>query len=110
MTGKKVGPDRWIPVQLIGWSLASGGQFFVHNKTGFFLCRFFIGLCMGGFIPDAVLYLSYFYTKREMPILTPMPRTFQPFEHFGSPPEFRRNIKTFPSYTILQPPYAFTCS
>jgi hypothetical protein len=37
-----------------------------------------------------------------------MPRTFQPFEHFGSPPEFRRNIKTFPSYTILQPPYAST--
>jgi hypothetical protein len=70
MAGKKVGPDRWIPIQLIGWSLASGGQFFVHNKTGFFLCRFFIGLCMGGFIPDAVLYLSYFYTKREMPILT----------------------------------------
>lgn len=68
MIGKKVGPDRWIPIQLIGWSLASGGQFFMHNKTSFFLCRFFIGLCMGGFIPDAVLYLSYFYTKREMPI------------------------------------------
>ncbi|KAI5206038.1 putative pantothenate transporter [Aureobasidium subglaciale] len=68
MIGKKVGPDRWIPIQLIGWSLASGGQFFMHNKTGFFLCRFFIGLCMGGFIPDAVLYLSYFYTRKEMPI------------------------------------------
>ncbi|PYH87367.1 putative MFS transporter [Aspergillus ellipticus CBS 707.79] len=67
MIGKRLGPDRWIPVQIICWSLASGGQFFMHNRAGFFACRFFIGLFMGGFIPDAILYLSYFYTKTEMP-------------------------------------------
>ncbi|GAB7356756.1 hypothetical protein MBLNU459_g7656t1 [Dothideomycetes sp. NU459] len=66
MIGKKLGPDRWIPVQMICWSFASGGQFFMHNKAGFFACRFFIGLFMGGFIPDSILYLSYFYTKNEM--------------------------------------------
>ncbi|KAL2130810.1 hypothetical protein VTI74DRAFT_5921 [Chaetomium olivicolor] len=68
MIGKWLGPDRWIPVQIILWSLASGGQFFMHNRAGFFACRFFIGLFMGGFIPDAILYLSYFYKKSEMPI------------------------------------------
>lgn len=67
MVGKRLGPDRWIPVQIIIWSLASGGQFFMHNRAGFFACRFFIGLFMGGFIPDSILYLSYFYTKSEMP-------------------------------------------
>ncbi|RAO67577.1 uncharacterized protein BHQ10_003589 [Talaromyces amestolkiae] len=67
MIGKRLGPDRWIPIQIIAWSLASGGQFFMHNRAGFFACRFFIGLFMGGFIPDAILYLSYFYTKSEMP-------------------------------------------
>ncbi|KAJ5791871.1 uncharacterized protein N7518_008882 [Penicillium psychrosexuale] len=67
MLGKRLGPDRWIPFQIILWSLASGGQFFMQNRAGFFACRFFIGLFMGGFIPDAVLYLSYFYTKSEMP-------------------------------------------
>lgn len=46
MIGKKLGPDRWIPVQMILWSLASGGQFFMHNRSGFFACRFFIGLFM----------------------------------------------------------------
>lgn len=67
MVGKRLGPDRWIPFQIIIWSLASGGQFFMHNRAGFFACRFFIGLFMGGFIPDSILYLSYFYTKSEMP-------------------------------------------
>ncbi|KAF3401576.1 putative transporter [Penicillium rolfsii] len=67
MIGKRLGPDRWIPIQIILWSLASGGQFFMHNRAGFFACRFFIGLFMGGFIPDSILYLSYFYTKSEMP-------------------------------------------
>ncbi|KAJ0373634.1 hypothetical protein COL26b_008103 [Colletotrichum chrysophilum] len=70
MIGKRLGPDRWIPVQIILWSFASGGQFFMHNRAGFFACRvnFKIGLFMGGFIPDSILYLSYFYKKTEMPI------------------------------------------
>ncbi|KAF4172415.1 hypothetical protein CNMCM8694_003782 [Aspergillus lentulus] len=68
MVGKRLGPDRWIPVQIILWSLASGGQFFIHNRAGFFACRFFLGFFMGGFIPDAILYLSYFYKKTEMPL------------------------------------------
>ncbi|KAK1144848.1 hypothetical protein N8T08_004861 [Aspergillus melleus] len=68
MIGKRLGPDRWIPAQIIMWSLASGGQFFIHNRAGFFACRFFLGFFMGGFIPDAILYLSYFYTKSEMPL------------------------------------------
>lgn len=67
MIGEWLGPDRWIPVQIILWSKASGGQFFMHNRAGFFACRFFIGLFMGGFIPDSILYL-YFYKKTEMPI------------------------------------------
>ncbi|KAJ5657047.1 major facilitator superfamily domain-containing protein [Penicillium longicatenatum] len=67
MIGKRLGPDRWIPVQIILWSLASGGQFFMHDRAGFFACRFLLGFFMGGFIPDSILYLSYFYTKTEMP-------------------------------------------
>ncbi|KAI8244005.1 putative transporter [Colletotrichum sp. SAR 10_96] len=68
MIGKKVGTDRWIPTQIILWSIASGGQFFMTNRATFFACRFFIGLAMGGYIPDALLYLSYFYKNSEMPM------------------------------------------
>lgn len=46
MLGKRLGPDRWIPFQIILWSLASGGQFFMQGRSGFFACRFFIGLFM----------------------------------------------------------------
>jgi hypothetical protein len=35
MVGKRLGPDRWVPVQIILWSLASRGQFFIHNWAGF---------------------------------------------------------------------------
>lgn len=68
LIGKRLGPDRWIPVQIIIWSLCAGGQFFMHNRAGFFACRFFIGLFMGGFIPDSILYISYYYTSTEMPL------------------------------------------
>jgi hypothetical protein len=68
MIGKRLGPDRWIPFQIIAWSFASGGQFFMQNRAGFFACRFLLGLFMGGFIPDSILYLSYFYKKTEMPL------------------------------------------
>ncbi|KAJ5746743.1 hypothetical protein N7520_011925 [Penicillium odoratum] len=67
MIGKRLGPDRWIPVQIILWSIPSGAQFFIKDRSGFFACRFLLGLFMGGFIPDSILYLSYFYTKTEMP-------------------------------------------
>lgn len=68
MLGKRIGPDRWIPVQIILWSIAAGGQFFMTGRASFFACRFLIGVFMGGFIPDSILYLSYFYKKSEMPM------------------------------------------
>lgn len=67
LIGKKLGPDRWIPIQIMLWSICAGGQFFMQSRAGFFACRFFIGLCMGGFIPDSILYISYYYTSTEMP-------------------------------------------
>lgn len=68
LIGKKLGPDRWIPIQIIAWSICAGGQFFMHNRAGFFVCRFFVGVFMGGFIPDSILYASYYYTSTEMPL------------------------------------------
>uniref|UniRef100_A0A0D2Y0P0 Transporter n=1 Tax=Fusarium oxysporum (strain Fo5176) TaxID=660025 RepID=A0A0D2Y0P0_FUSOF len=46
LVSKYLGPDRWIPMQLCLWSLVSAG----------------------GFIPDTILYLSYFYTASELTV------------------------------------------
>ncbi|KAJ8472610.1 hypothetical protein ONZ45_g16592 [Pleurotus djamor] len=68
LVSKRVGPDVWIPTQMSLWGAVAFCQFWIKGRASFLACRCLLGFLQGGFIPDVVLYLSYFYTKSELPI------------------------------------------
>ncbi|WVR00391.1 hypothetical protein IAU59_007534 [Kwoniella sp. CBS 9459] len=68
LVSKRLGPDVWLPTQMIIFSIISGSQFFLTGRASFLATRFLISFFQGGFIPDVILYLSYYYTKSELAI------------------------------------------
>ncbi|KAF2644952.1 major facilitator superfamily transporter [Massarina eburnea CBS 473.64] len=68
LISKRIGPDLWIPIQICIFSLISAMQFFLRGRASFLATRYLIATFQGGFIPDTILYLSYFYTGRSLPI------------------------------------------
>ncbi|EAQ88823.1 hypothetical protein CHGG_05442 [Chaetomium globosum CBS 148.51] len=67
LISKKLGADRWIPFIMTAWSITAGSQAFLSNKAGYYAIKALLGLLMGGFIPDIVLWLTYFYKSGELP-------------------------------------------
>lgn len=68
LISKKLGADVWIPMQMCIWLIVSLAQFWLSGKASFVVCRGLIGLFEGGFICDMTLWMSYFYTKSEIPL------------------------------------------
>lgn len=65
---KKFGAEVIIPLQMCIWLILCIAQTGIQNKAGFIALRVLLGISQGGFIPDNILYLSYYYTSRELPI------------------------------------------
>lgn len=53
---------------MVVWSIVASAQFRLDGKSSFLACRALLGLLQGGFIPNIVLFLSYFYKHHELSI------------------------------------------
>ncbi|CDO93559.1 unnamed protein product [Kluyveromyces dobzhanskii CBS 2104] len=90
LVSKKIGADVWIPLQIVIFSIVSACQSAVTTKAGFFACRALLGAFQGGFICDVCLWMSYFFTSKELPfrlslfyIANPMTAVWSSLLSFG---------------------------
>ena len=63
---KKIGPSRWIAFIALSWGLVATFSGFAQNFGGMLVCRLLLGAFEGGMFPGIVVYLTFFYTKREL--------------------------------------------
>ncbi|OWB79780.1 hypothetical protein B5S32_g4016 [[Candida] boidinii] len=68
LVSKRLGADVWIPIQMMCWSIVALAQVGLKDKHGFYACRALLGFLEGGFIPDLILWMSYFYTGSELAV------------------------------------------
>lgn len=47
LISKRIGPDRWVPIQMVSWSLVASMQCFMNGKSSFWACRALLGLIEG---------------------------------------------------------------
>ena len=61
----KIGARIWIARILITWGAVATLTGFVHSVHQLYAVRFALGLAEAGYFPGIVLYLSYWFPKRE---------------------------------------------
>jgi D-galactonate transporter len=61
----KVGPRIWIARILVTWGIVSCAMAMIQGPTSFYVMRFLLGVAEAGFAPGVLLYLTYWFPRRE---------------------------------------------
>ncbi|KAF5018066.1 hypothetical protein F66182_9965 [Fusarium sp. NRRL 66182] len=61
----RVGPGKWLTLQLFLFGTVSTFQAFQNNYASFIATRFLLGVTESGFIPGGLWTLSTWYTRKE---------------------------------------------
>jgi MFS family permease len=63
---KKLRPSRWIAFITTAWGIIATLTGIVQSYGGLIACRLLLGAVEGGLFPGMAIYLTLFYTKREL--------------------------------------------
>lgn len=61
----KLGAKKWIAIIMIVWGFISASMCLVKDIQWFLWMRFWLGVAEAGFFPGMILYLTYWFPKRE---------------------------------------------
>jgi MFS transporter, ACS family, tartrate transporter len=61
----KIGARIWIARILISWGIVAMLTGFIQNVSQLYVARFLLGLAESGYFPGIVLYLTYWFPRRE---------------------------------------------
>lgn len=62
---ERIGARLWIARIMISWGVVSAGMMFMKGPTSFYALRFLLGLAEAGFFPGMILYLTYWFPRRD---------------------------------------------
>lgn len=63
---RKLTPSRWIAFITTAWGIIATLTGIVQSYGGLIACRLLLGAVEGGLFPGMAIYLTFFYTKREL--------------------------------------------
>jgi MFS family permease len=63
---KKLRPSRWIAFITTGWGIVATLTGVVQSYGGLIACRLVLGALEGGLFPGLTIYLTLFYTRKEI--------------------------------------------
>lgn len=82
----RIGARIWIARILISWGAVAMATGFVQSVPQLYGARFLLGLAEAGFFPGIVLYLTYWFPRREQARAIALFMTAQPITSiFGAP-------------------------